>query len=97
MVIVMLKKQRRSIVPELKIEARHILSTEGFKEDIDLTPENVEIKIFDGDKLVAKTTLESLVKKFLSISSEYMEAMAIINKIKESQENKIILPGEQNG
>ena len=82
---------------KLKIEAKHRYSCEGLKEDIDLTPENVTIKIFNGDELVAETTLDAMVKKFLIVSTQYMQAVEIINKIKENQEakSKIILPGNQ--
>ena len=85
---------------ELRIEAHE--SFEGVDITTDVIAENLEISIFNGDELVAKVSLESLVKKFLAISSEYMQAMAIINKIKASQaastevdpnKSKIILTG----
>ena len=89
---------------EVRIEAKERYLSHGVEQSTKLDPANVMIEIFNGEELVAETTLESLVKKFLAISSEYIQAMAIINKIKESQDgsgevdpdkSKIILPGEQ--
>jgi len=79
---------------KLKIEAKETYLEYGATLSNKLNPANVEIKILNGDELVAETTLESLVTKFLSISTEYMQAMAIIEKIKKQNSN-IVLPGEQ--
>jgi hypothetical protein len=87
---------------QLKIEAKEKYLEYGAEQSTKLDPVNVEIEIFNGEELVVKTTLESLVLKFLSISTEYMQAQAIISKINEKldesgfaepDKSKIVLPG----
>ena len=82
---------------ELKIEAREKYLDHGAELGTKLDPKNVEVKIFDGENLVAETTLESLVQKFLVISSEHAQAMALLGMIEENhkERSKIIMPGQE--
>ncbi len=79
---------------KLKIEAHESFPDYNTKITTDVNPKNLEIKIFDGDELVAETTLESLVKKFLIMSSEYAQLMAAISAVKADKDSKIIIAKE---
>jgi hypothetical protein len=77
---------------KLKIEAHDL------GRDTPVNPATLEVKIFDGDELVAETTLESLVMKFLLVSGEHANAMAVLGMIEANHNkgNKIVIakPGD---
>ncbi len=79
---------------KLKIEARETYLEHGAQLSNKLVATNVEIKIFDDDKLMAETTLEALVTKFLIMSSEYAQLMAAIGAVKADKDSKIIIAKE---
>ena len=83
---------------ELKIEVRNdgLVNDEQMFDTETIPPENINIKIFNDDQLVAETNLENLVKKFLIVSSQNMQMAAALEVIREAQEKKsnIVLPGD---
>ena len=64
---------------ELKIEAEEHFLEHGALNKTQLEPNNVHIKIYAGDTLVAETNLESLVMKFLVVSAEHAKMLATMS------------------
>jgi len=82
---------------KLRIEAEHryIQDFGGAKsEPIDVI--NCYIKIYDGENLVAETTLEALVKKFLILSAEYAQVMTAIGAVKAQRDSRIVVAKESD-
>ena len=83
---------------KLKIEAYYNVDKLGESTFEIFENDQLMIKIFDGDKLVAETNLESLVMKFLLISGEHANAMALLGMIEASHDDKhkivIAKPGD---
>ena len=80
---------------ELKIEAEEHFLEHGALNKTQLEPNNVHIKIYAGDTLVAETNLESLVMKFLIVSGEHAQAMVVLGMIEKNHvaDGKIVLQG----
>ena len=80
---------------KLKIEAYYNVDKLGESTFEIFENDQLMIKIYDGDKLVAETNLESLVMKFLLVSGEHAQAMAVLGMIEENHKNagKIVLEG----
>lgn len=79
---------------KLRIEAEERYLDHGVTRNSRLRPEDVSVAIYDGDNLVAETTLDALVKKFLVLSSEYAQLMAAIGAVKAKSESKIVVARE---
>jgi len=57
---------------------------------------DLRIKVYDGDKLVAESTIESMVKKFLVVSSEYAQAMMLLGVLQQkTQGNRVVVAKEE--
>ena len=84
---------------EVKIKAKEKCLHDGVEHYAELDASNVEIEIYDEDKMVAQTTLESLVKKFIIVSAQNMQMAAVLDTINSSTKSdeeapKIVIPGE---
>jgi hypothetical protein len=75
----------------LKIEVEHRYLDYGQQLSEKLDADSCFIKVCDGDKVVAEASLESLVKKFLIVSSEYAQAMALLGLLKGKQGDRIVV------
>jgi hypothetical protein len=84
-------------MPELRIEAKERWLEYGVEQTAKLEPKNVVIKILDGEEVVAETDLEALITKFLVVSSEYAQAMALLGMLKEkaAQQGRIVVAGQE--
>ena len=80
---------------KLRIEATHWIAENVSGDGIE-SPEDIEVNIFDDDKLVITTTLDLLVCKFLILSSKYAQAMSVLNMIEENHENRIVVAQEND-
>jgi hypothetical protein len=81
----------------LRIEAKEIRLEYGVEQSTKLEPKDVIIKIMDDEEVVAETNLETLITKFLVVSSEYAQAMALLGMIKEkaAQQSRIVVAGQE--
>ena len=78
----------------IKLERNFIDPQHGEKSVQEVNPEDYTIKVFDGNKLVAETSVTNMVQKFLLISAEYARILYAIGAIKPNAESKIIINGE---
>jgi len=79
---------------QLKIECEHSYCEYGATLTEKLESTSVKIRIFDGQELMAETSLESLIQKFLVVSSEYAKAMALLGLLQEKQKGKVLVAGK---
>ena len=80
---------------ELRIEAKEVYLEYGAKNESSLRPQDVHITIFDGDDVVAETTLDSLVKKFLLVSAEFAQVLSLLGMTKQKEQSRIVVAKEE--
>jgi len=83
---------------ELIVKAEHVYLDHGIERSDPLGPAAVKVQILDGDNLVAETTLDALVQKFLIVSSQYAQLLEIMGSTiqgKTEQDGQIVIPGEK--
>ena len=80
----------------LRIEAKERWLEYGVEQTAKLDPQHVIIKIMDDEEVVAETNLETLITKFLVVSSEYAQAMALLGVLKEkAQQGRVVVAGPE--
>lgn len=80
---------------ELKMEVEHRYLDYGVQLSEKLDASSCYVKVYDGDTLVAEASLESMIKKFLVVSSEYAQAIALLGYLK-NKEGRIIVANKND-